>query len=79
MEINSSFHVNNSREDIINDLHSLCKGTFFPRHMSSFSCFFYSRLIRLFVLNCLSLRIILCFIKTDEEVNIFLFTSFVRS
>jgi len=40
MKINSSFHVNNSREDIINDLHSLCKGTFFPRHMSSFSRFF---------------------------------------
>ena len=40
MKINSSFYVNNSREDIINDLHSLCKGTFFPRHMSSFSHFF---------------------------------------
>lgn len=42
MKITPSFHVNNSREDITNDLHSLCKGTFFPRHMSSFSRFFIS-------------------------------------
>ena len=36
MKINSSFHVNNSREDIINDLHSLCKGTFFRRLLAAF-------------------------------------------
>lgn len=40
MKINSFFYVNNLREDITNDLHSLCKGTFFPRHKSSFSRFF---------------------------------------
>lgn len=32
MKITPSFHVNKSREDITNDLHSLCKDTFFPRH-----------------------------------------------